>query len=86
MITTKPLPDLPKSCMTCAHFRPTKKILWIIPVALNHPLCAKVYDLASGRMEFTEIERHEGYRGNKEHCGPEGKFYQVIWPDGVPEL
>jgi hypothetical protein len=82
--------NLSKPCTGCIHFRPYKRILWIIPVQRNHPLCAKVRDPGTGEMAFTEIERSEAYRGNypssKNHCGPQGKFYQFSWPDGVPEL
>ena len=78
------LPDNPKPCMTCVHFRPVKRILWIIPVTLNHPMCAAVRN-SQGQMEFTEIERSEWYKDHKNHCGPEAKFHQFNYPDNWHE-
>ena len=89
MITTQPLGDMPKSCMTCVHFVATKKILWIIPIGLRHPRCSAVREY-NGDMAFTQLERAGYNEGHPHHCGPEGKFhanaYVHNWPDGVPEL
>jgi hypothetical protein len=58
------LPDNPKSCMTCVHFHPTTKILWIIPIGLKHPMCglsgttmAKWHSLRSSAVRPTRATR-----------------------------
>jgi len=77
--------DMPKPCMTCVHFRPTMKILWIIPIGLKHPLCAAVREY-NGDMAYTQIERSEAYEGHPHHCGPEAKFHQIKYPDNWVDL
>jgi hypothetical protein len=77
------LPDNPKPCTTCVHYRPKGTVLWIIPVKLNHPFCTAVRD-GQGEPAFAEIERMEAYRGTgdwaRNHCGPEGKFHATQYP------